>query len=589
MLQSSSYVDNDLAKQLNPEQQKLWNEIFECRGEIQNILMKTPRMINASMIPEDADITTAAFLLAKACEYNAPLLVNWRHIIKDVDDKDILALIEKCKIEDSWKELVELTKKHERRVFCLVSSLINLSDPYATPLGVYELAIRILNLNQDDSFADLCCGSGNVTRLVADEFPEIKAIGYDVVTDMIGLAKVNNAFSGNKTEFHAKDVFRLVEDKPVFNKIFSNYPFGLNLKYLKQGVDFRDSLEKKIPSVSRGTSSDWMFNALIMELLDKKGKAVAIMSNGGTWNTLDGPIRKYFVEKGLIESVVALPAKLFGFTSIPVSLIVFSHGNKSIRLVDATQEFKPGRRVNELSDDNIEAILRSLKEDSDKSKDVSVEEFRDNEYVLSLGRYLNNPEEIKNGVRFEEVINRITRGAPLNAKELDKKSSAEPTEVQYLSLSNVRDGLIDSSLPYLKGIDEKDKKYCVNNHSIILSKNGYPYKIAVAEVKDTQTIMANGNLYLIELNEKKIDPYYLAAYLNSFQGIGALKNITVGVSIPNIGVEQLKNLVIPLPSLEEQKKIGEEYIKVRDEIALLQLKLEKAKDRLSQILKKGGE
>ena len=592
MLQNRDFIDNETVKQMKPEYQKLWNEVFECRNAIQNAMNLVPRVLNNSLLSEDADVTVAAFLLAKAFEFNDPFGVDLDTLVRTIDDEDISSLIKSCHIKEVWDRLAELLKKYEYRVFCLVSNLKNLSEPFGTPEGICRLAIEILKPDSKDVFADLCCGGGSVARAVCDACPGIKASGYDIMSDAIGLAKVRNAFSESEISFLRKDVFQLAaeeDDKPAFTKIFSNYPFGLNLKFLQVGEAFLGSLEKKIPSISKGTSSDWLFNALIMDLLDNRGKAVAVMSNGGTWNTLDAPVRKYFVEKGLIESVIALPAKLFGNTGIPVSLIVFSHGNEGIRLIDASKEFKAGRRVNELSEENIQVILQALKEDSDISRIVSLEELRDNEYVLSLGRYLHDANELENGVEFGDVMKRITRGAPLNAKDLDQMASAEPTEVQYLSISNVKDGLIDENLPYLKELDAKERKYCLTNHCLILSKNGYPYKIAVAEIKEGQTIMANGNLYLIELDEEKVDPYYLAAYLNSDQGIVALKSITVGVTIPNIGVEQLKNLMIPLPDMEEQRKIGKEYVKVRDEIALLQLKLERAKGRMSHIFEKGGE
>ena len=69
--------------------------------------------------------------------------------------------------------------------------------------------------------------------------------------------------------------------------------------------------------------------------------------------------------------------------------------------------------------------------------------------------------------------------------------------MQYLMLSNIQNGLIDSSLPYITRIDEKNEKYCLTNRCLILSNNGYPYKIAVADVKEGLKILANGNLYIM--------------------------------------------------------------------------------------------
>ena len=82
-------------------------------------------------------------------------------------------------------------------------------------------------------------------------------------------------------------------------------------------------------------SSDWLFNAAIIEQMQESGKAVAIMTNGATWNAMDKGIRRYFVENGLIETVISLPEKLFTGFSIPTTLVVFNKGNTKIRMVDA--------------------------------------------------------------------------------------------------------------------------------------------------------------------------------------------------------------------------------------------------------------
>lgn len=182
------------------------------------------------------------------------------------------------------------------------------------------------------------------------------------------------------------------------------------------------------------------------------------MFNGSTWNQSDSAIRSYFIENGLIECVIALPARLFAGITIATSMIVFSRNNKGVRLVDASELFVEGRRVNELSAENISLIIKAT----------------------------------------------------------------------------------------------------------------------------------NGNLYIIELDEEKADPYYLAAFFGSEQGTAALRSITVGATIPNIGVEQLTKLVIPIPPIEKQKEIADKYKTVKDEITMLQLKLEKAKNRMAHIIEEGG-
>ncbi|MEI3196449.1 MAG: restriction endonuclease subunit S [Lachnospiraceae bacterium] len=88
--------------------------------------------------------------------------------------------------------------------------------------------------------------------------------------------------------------------------------------------------------------------------------------------------------------------------------------------------------------------------------------------------------------------------------------------------------------------------------------------------------MANGNLYVIELDEDKINPYFLKAYLESENGKAALSRVAVGATLLNLQVEGLKKVIIPLPDLESQKKIAEQYYAKLSEIKELKYKLEKA-------------
>ncbi len=489
---------------------------------------------------------------------------------------------------DEWKRIVERAENYNKSVFAnLALTIENQEKGYAefTPESLVRLSERILNCTKNDNVADVCCGSG---AFVVDHIIQgsgARITGFDISVQKIIMSKIRVELIGGKAEFVIGNVFETIpESGKKFDKIFSNYPFGLRLKMLDTGADYLDALFTGNPIFTKATSSDWIFNRLICDSLTKKGKAVAIITNGSTWNTIDMSTRRYFVENGLIESVIALPKNMFPYAGVATSLIVFSHGNKSIRLIDASNTYVPGRRVNTFSNENINAIIDALKKDNDISKQITLEELRNNDYSLHFGRYASLPVEIENGVKFESVIRRITRGAPCTAKELDEMSSEIPTNSQYLMLSNIKDGMIDENLHYITGIDDKLKKYCLKNNNLILSKNGYPYKVAVVNIVGNKQILANGNLYIIELDEAKANPYYIKAFLDSEEGIAALKGITVGATIPNIGVEDLKSIIIPLPSLDEQERIAKKYQAVRDEVFILRKRLEQAINRLQHCL-----
>ncbi len=566
-------------------------DTMDCRRRIESIMRSKPSMAIKGFGVFDSDIPVAAYLLSKAATYNDPFGMTYQELMTEIDP-DIADYANENKIESLWPELVQLIKEYSEDVFKSVVKMEQAFDTNRTPDSIINLSKRILNLNDRDSIVDLCCGTGAFAFSSREDVKKADIIGFDINTGAIACAKMLDDVEEANVIFEKKNVFEIdipKGKKGKKSKVFSNYPFGMGLKNMLSGKEYLEAVESRIPSMSKATSSDWLFNLLMVDMLSEDGKAVAVMTNGSTWNRLDTPVRKYFVENGLIESVISLPGRLFSYTSIPVTLIVFSHNNSGIRIVDASELFVSGRRFNELSADNIETILSSLDNDSEISVFIENDQLRDNDYVLSVNRYKTASVSIDNGVPFESVIKRITRGASLNAKQLDEISSSIPTDKQYLMLSNIHDGLIDKELSYITNIEKKDEKYCLTNHCVILSKNGYPYKVAVAEIKNGQKVLANGNLYIIELDEEKIDPYYVAAFFGSEIGISALRSIPVGVTIPNIGVEQLKKLIIPVPSLEEQRRIAERYQALKDEVTLLQLKLERARTKMAHVFEEGSE
>ena len=546
--------------------------------------------INETLKPTSSKIETdtiiAAYALYKVRTSSSPFSASYQSLISgDLDiDQTIAAAIQNAFDETAWVHLSALLPQFSAEVFAGVIFLPQIEAYDTTPSSVIELALAILKIAKQESVAEIGCGTAAFLVSAFDQNPNAQYTGYEINVDRYVAAKVRAELLGENIQILLGDVFSLTnESHDKFDKVFSNYPFGLQLRNLSGGTALLKELEVKYPGISKATSSDWVFNDLICRSMKDTGKAIGIMTNGSTWNSNDMPIRIHFVETGLIEAVISMPKKLFSYTNIPTSLVVFSHGNTGVRLVDATNICHHGRRQNEFSPADIQTIVHALSNDSEFSRFIPLEELQENDYTLNLGRYNASRENIENGVPFGEIIKRITRGAPCTARQLDEMVSHRVTNMQYLMLANIQDGLIDEKLPYLTKIEPKYEKYCLKNDDLILSKNGYPYKVAVASVKEGQQILANGNLYIIEVDRERANPYYLKAFFESEHGVSALKSITVGATLPSIGVEMLKNLIIPLPSLEEQDRIAQKYQATLDEIAVLKLKLENAVNRLYHV------
>lgn len=543
-------------------------------------------------------VILAAYLLNKVSQYKNPLNITLKAIFDGfIGVNDNVRYMAREHFSDiTWEQLLQLVTKYSAEQFAL-AAIIPVSEndirgvTMTTPDSIIKLVHKLLNVNSDDRVADICCGRGDYLISAALEENGASYYGYEINVKNSTVVQARAELIDGNIQVDICDVFNLVKDNygVKFDKIFSNYPFGMRLKNLGAGVEYAEKLSKRYSGLSKATSSDWIFNALLCDLLAENGKAIGIMTNGSTWNSIDIPMRKFFVERKMVECVISLPNRMFSFTNIPTTLIVFSHNNNSVRMVDATGLCQQGRRQNEFDDKNIAEIVEALSVDSGYSKKVSIEELRANEYNLNLNRYLSKKITFTNGVSFGSVIKSISRGAPCTASQLDEMVTESVTNMQYLMLSNIQNGIIDDKLPYLSFIDPKYEKYCLKNDSLILSKNGYPYKIAVAAVEEGHHILANGNLYIIELDKERANPYYIKAFFDSEQGQAVLKSITVGATIPNIGVDKLRKIEIPLPTMAEQERIAQKYRATLDEISVIKLRLEKAHNKLKHIFDEEGE
>ena len=450
----------------------------------------------------------------------------------------------------------------------------------STSRGILKLAAEILDVQENESVLELCSGKGNF-------FVELALLRENIKYTGIELSMANNFIANIRASVLERDISLVLSDAMTYkaenkaDKLFANYPFLINVpdmeNIVKDFVDFPDSIKR--------VSADWVFNLKLVEQMKSGGKAVAVMANGTTWNSTEKKIREYFVENGLIEATVLLPAKLFPGTSIATTLVIFSHGNTNIKMIDVVENFTKEGRRNVLSDNDISDILDLLQKDGKNSITISINEIAENDYIINASRYLEKAPEIKDGVAIANIVKSITRGSQLRASDFDENKSNEPTDYRYIMLSNINDGdIYFTDSQYLKDIQPNLKKFCVRNNSIILAKTGSPdFKSAVVQVKEGTEILATGNMFILEIDETKADPYYVQALFDSELGRALFKSIYVGSAIPTISLEKLRKLEIPLPSPEEQNIIGEKYKEELERIADLKEKLETSREKLKRI------
>lgn len=551
------------------------NKLFELKSRLRGMVE-----------PSDIyDVILSIMYLKKICKERNEQ--DFESALKQIKDENIKLFI--TELFDNYNSLVNIynaTDYDEKSAAEFIENISNdnygpLMQENSTPKCLISLCKELLNIEENDDVLDFCSGDGDFLYRVAKNCNYKTLSGIEINTRSVAISKIKAYLTDTNYNVNQNDVFLVNDEK--YSKIFSNYPFGMQVRYIHSSREVVEDLKAR--SYGNLISADWAFNYKICELLKGNGKAVVITTNGSLINNSEREVRDFFLKSSLIETVIALPEKLFRATSVPVNIIVFSKGWKdSVRFVDARNIFVKGRRTNDLSGENIKTILNLCKNDSKVSKKVPlVDIFKENS-VLSPARYLEiTDKKVENGIEFGSVIKSITRGAPLSGTDLDQIISSEKTDFQYLMLSNIKDGLIDDELPYLKTIDKKLEKYLIQDKNLVMSKNGYPFKTTVFEKRHNK-VLANGNMFVIELDEQKVNPYYIKVFFDSEAGIAALKSVCAGSTIPNISQESLKSILIPNISLEEQQQIVNKYLAKKDEIEYLKRQLAKTLDGLNHIM-----
>ena len=407
--------------------------------------------------------------------------------------------------------------------------------------------------------------------------PEVyNNIELELLTDERGRPKSN--FEYLKARVEQKEKLDKILLAPSLTFEYSKNDEEKYRNMIQNDFNFQNEILEK-------TSLEWLFNLLTINHLKDDGRALSVVKINTLSNPKNKNIRKYFIENGYIESIILLPENILIGSSVSLALIVFSKGNKKIRFVDASSFYtkerrKKGERLNPtkkiLEENNIRDIFKFLNSDDNSEISISkgIEEFSENDYNLDVIENIEVIPEFENSKKIKELIDKkiikdIIRGSQISLDELKDLRSHEETPYIYLTLSNINDGFIEyeNIEDYLKKIPEKQEKFCIKNNVFLISKIGNPpYKFVVAQIPENRKIIASGNFAIIEVNEKKLNPWYLAAFFMTDIGVKVLKKAYIGVNFSSLSIKKLEEIAIPVPSIEEQNRIAQRYIDAITEI-----------------------
>ena len=226
---------------------------------------------------------------------------------------------------------------------------------------------------------------------------------------------------------------------------------------------------------------------------------------------------------------------------------------KIVKKIEELFELINKKEKNDKEKDKLKTILK------EKILDSAIhEELVEND--LSLPTV--DVEEIKEDIPFEIPNNwkwTIVKNITNNIQYGYTASAMEEGNVKLLRITDIQNGNINwQSVPYCNIDKSIRENYILHKNDIVVARTGGTVgkNFIIDEIEDS--VFAS---YLIRLVPGNIYPKYLKYYMDTSYYWKQIWDNAKGMAQPGVNSKILANMLIPIPPLEQQKKIVEKIEK----------------------------
>lgn len=452
-----------------------------------------------------------------------------------------------------------------------------------TPEPFARIAVELLDIKSGESVLDDCSGMANFLMEAYLNTEATEFQGTELMTDAVIVSKIRSVILGGI--FHIQQNNSLGADVTA-DKVFADPPFAIRNGRTDKWKPWDGEIAAIFESIPKTKRMDWAFLLSAISKQKVGGKTVVLTYDGLLFRASRGEqdMRRYLLESGRLEAVIALPQGILPSTNILCDMLVFSEGNAEVKMVDARDCKEKERYLSEMSPQNLEEVLRRVNEETEFSRIVMPEEIASREFDLSPVGYMATYQvDVKNGVMLEDLLESLERGQVTPAAKLEQLSTREETNFQYLMLKDIDDDTIRMPLPYLTEIEESWNKFCVLEGNLVISRSA-PIKLAIVPDLQGKKVLANGNMYFMKLDESRVHPIYVLCYLKSHDGMRQIEYMSKGSSIMILSRKNLQQIQIPLIPMEKQMEIVDKYLSIRRHLSVLRRQERELESQMDSLL-----
>ncbi|MCX6717155.1 MAG: class I SAM-dependent DNA methyltransferase [Candidatus Taylorbacteria bacterium] len=431
-----------------------------------------------------------------------------------------------------------------------------------TPRDVIKLMVEIL-LSPDEKelkrphiikkIYDPACGTGGMLTVAKDyirdninDKADIFLYGQELNSVTYAMAKSDMLIKGENPDFikgGEKDQSKAstLSNDQFFGEVYdyglSNPPYGVDWKKDKDAVEneasrgYAGRFGAGLPRISDGQLL--FLQHLVSKMKPEKdgGSRLAIVHNGSPLFTGDAgsgesEIRRWILEKDLLETIVALPDQLFYNTGINTYLWFLTNRKSKerkgkVQLVDARSFFEKMRK-------SLGSKRHSIDEKSNKKIFELYSKFEENEFskIFKTTEFAYRQVTIERPLRMNYQVSDERIVKLKEDKNFLKLSEKEQKGILGLFASFPNKNLFKSGESFLKVFEPHFKslklksttqKLILNalserdeNANICLDSNGKPE--SDSELRDYENIPLGTSIY--DYFEKEVKPYVSDAWIN---------------------------------------------------------------------------
>ena len=317
---------------------------------------------------------------------------------------------------------------------------------FFTPTEVGFLMAHLMRPRPGEACHDYACGSAGLLvklQLVARELDPtsrvpLKLYGQELQAESYAVARMNAVIHDMDVQIERGDTMINPKFKTAAGRIAAHDIVVANPMWnqdINPDTYANDPFDRfrTTGGVTTG-KADWAWLQHTLACLNERGRAAVVLDtgaltrgSGAKHEDRERNIRKWFVDRDLIDGVILLPDNLFYNTSAAGVIVVLSKRKSEARtdrivLLNASRRVRKGRPKNFIPEEDIRVIAEAFAEGDPREGEVAVitrEQAAGADYNLSPSRWVGQTEAVTHRP-ITEIIAEMRR-LDEEAREVDAR------------------------------------------------------------------------------------------------------------------------------------------------------------------------